>query len=131
MLEKLQSNGQGAVSGVTSLTPDDQAASSGKIIALNLSIQQKVDDLLSTGSGGNAMDEVDAHHLLVDGRQPSILPESYRCVRLREIGLHSDQDDVSDGGCNYYPGGAVTEYQKQEEAQLEHWLDCVESIFFP
>lgn len=127
MLEKLQTNGQGAVSGVTSLPPDGQAASS----ALNLSIQQKVDDLLSTGSGGNAMDELDAHHLLVDGRQPSILPESYNCVGLREIGLHSDQDDVSDGGCNYYPGGAVTEYQKQEEAQLEHWLDCVESIFFP
>ncbi|KAG6470962.1 homeobox-leucine zipper protein HOX16-like [Zingiber officinale] len=132
LLEKLQANEQGAVSGVTSLTPDDQAASSGKIIALNLSIQQKVDDLLSTGSGGNnAMDEVDTHHLVADSRQPLILPESYHCMGLRETGLHSDQDDVSDGGCNYYPGSAVTEYQKQEEAQLENWLDCVERILLP
>ncbi|XP_074583186.1 homeobox-leucine zipper protein HOX16-like [Curcuma longa] len=132
LLEKLQANEQGAVSGVTSLTPDDQAASSGKIITLNLSIQQKVDDLLSTGSGGNAMDEVDAHHyLLADGRHPLILPESYHCVGLPETGLHAEQDDVSDGDCNYYPGGTVTEYQKQEETQLERWLDCVESILLP
>ncbi|XP_074560499.1 homeobox-leucine zipper protein HOX16-like [Curcuma longa] len=123
LLQKLQANEQGAKSGVTSLIPDDQAASSGNVmdLKLNLNIQQKVDDLLSTGSGRNAAAKVDAHHLVADGREPLILPESYRVCNN---GILSDQDDMSDEGCNYYSSSVFSEYQKQqqEEAHLEQWL---------
>lgn len=131
LLEKLQANElQGAKPVVTSFIPDDQAASSGNVMDLNLNIQQKVDDLLSTGSGRNAAAKVDAHHLLLaDGREPLILPESYR---VRNNGILSDQDDMSDEGCNYYSSSVFSGYQKQqEEAHLEQWLDCVESILLP
>lgn len=122
LLGKLHANEQGAKPVVTSFVPDDQAASGGNVMDLNLNIQQKVDDLLSTGSGGNAAAKVDAHRLLADGREPLILPGSYR---VRNNGILSDQDDMSDEGCNYYSSSVFPGYQKQqEEAHLEQWLDC-------
>lgn len=78
LLEKLQANEQGAKPGVTSFIPDDQAASSGNVMYLNLNIQQKVDDLLSTGSGRNAAANIDSCHLLADGQKPLIFLKSYR-----------------------------------------------------
>ncbi|XP_074590482.1 homeobox-leucine zipper protein HOX16-like isoform X2 [Curcuma longa] len=127
LLEKLQANDQQGASGVTVLSPDDQAALGADPMALN--IQKKVDDLLSTGSGAHAVAAAMGEpHLFVE--EP-FLPESDHPVGLSDAGTHSE-DDISNEGCNYYPDGVFTNHQQlqQQEVQLNEWLDCVESIFF-
>ncbi|KAG6525144.1 homeobox-leucine zipper protein HOX16-like isoform X1 [Zingiber officinale] len=127
LLEKLQANDQQGASGVTVLSPDDQAALGADPMALNF--QKKVDDLLSTGSGAHAAaTTIGEPHLLVE---ESLLPESGHPVGPSDAGTHSE-DDISNEGCSYYPNSVFTNRQQlqQQDVQLDEWLGCVESIFF-
>lgn len=105
LMDKLQAYEQGA-SGVTGLTPDDRAASHSDLVALNF--QQRVEDMLSTGRGGNVSGGVEAKLNLVDLGGESLLPESYHCAGLVDTGIHSE-DDMSDEGCSQYPVGLLAD----------------------
>ncbi|XP_074584156.1 homeobox-leucine zipper protein HOX16-like [Curcuma longa] len=128
LLEKLQENEKEA-SELNRLNPADQAVSSTGDLLMPLSIHQKVEDLLSTGSGGNASAGKPESRLPVE----PFLPECHHSV-----GLHCE-DDMSDKGYNdHCPDGVFTghhhkllllqQQQQHEEAQLIQWLDRVESI---
>ncbi|KAG6514768.1 homeobox-leucine zipper protein HAT5-like [Zingiber officinale] len=115
LLEKLQENDQQGTSGVPVPSLDDQAALSTNPMALN--IQQKVDDLLSTGSGIGTATAVGVEpHLLVE--EPFLSASCHKVTLLSGAGIHSE-DDIS--ACNYH--------HQQQEMQLDEWLDYVQSIF--
>ncbi|WOL12124.1 homeobox-leucine zipper protein HOX16-like [Canna indica] len=118
LIEKLQGKEQGT-SGVTGLKSDDQVASSADLIAPN--IRQKVEDMLSTGSGGSAVIETEGTNQLAESSRESYLPEGYNCAGLVGGGIQTEEDDLSDEACNYYPDGLFMEQHNQEEAQLGGW----------
>ncbi|KAG6472778.1 homeobox-leucine zipper protein HOX16-like isoform X1 [Zingiber officinale] len=94
LIEKLQAQEQGA-SGITGLKLDGHVAS-------------------STGSGGSAVVELEGANQLVESSRDSYLPDGYPCERLVHGEMHSEEDDLSDEGCSYYPNGMFMEHQDQE-----------------
>ncbi|KAG6490341.1 homeobox-leucine zipper protein HOX5-like isoform X1 [Zingiber officinale] len=123
LLEKLQEIEKGA-SEPSRLNPADQAASSTDDLLMPLSIHQKVEDLLSTGSGGNAS----------AGKPESRLPVEPLLLESggHHAGIHCE-DDMSDKGYNHCRDGVFTGHhhkllqQQHEAALLIQWLDRVES----
>ncbi|RZS22499.1 hypothetical protein BHM03_00055333, partial [Ensete ventricosum] len=90
----------------------------------SLGVPKKAEDRLSTGSGGSAV--VDANQLVYSSEE-SCLPEGYHCMGPVDGPVHSEEDDASDEGCNYYSDGIFTaehhQHQEEEEdAQLGWWV---------
>ncbi|CAL9170864.1 homeobox-leucine zipper protein HOX16-like [Musa acuminata AAA Group] len=118
LIEQLQAKEQGA-SEVTGVVQHEQAASSADLMAPN--IQQTVE--LSTGSGGSTVvvEAEGTNHPEESSRQ-SYLPETYHGVGLVACGIRTEDDDLSDEGCSYYPDAMFMELQHQEEeAHLPWW----------
>lgn len=118
LIEQLQAKEQGA-SEVTGVVQDEQAASSADLMAPN--VQRTVE--LSTGSGGSTVvvEAEGTNHLDESSRQ-SYLPETYHGVGLVACGIRTEDDDLSDEGCSYYPDAMFMELQHQEEeAHLPWW----------
>lgn len=76
----------------------------------SLGVPKKAEDRLSTGSGGSAV--VDANQLLHSSEE-SCLPDGYHSMGPVDGRVHSEEDDASDEGCNYY---------SEEDAQLGWWV---------
>ncbi|CAL9041675.1 homeobox-leucine zipper protein HOX16-like [Musa acuminata AAA Group] len=76
----------------------------------SLGVPKKAEDRLSTGSGGSAV--VDANQLLHSSEE-SCLPDGYHSMGPVDVRVHSEEDDASDEGCNYY---------SEEDAQLGWWV---------
>ncbi|URE23322.1 Homeobox-leucine zipper protein [Musa troglodytarum] len=119
LIEQLQAKEQGA-SEVTGVVQDKQAASSADRMAPK--VQQTVE--LSTGSGGSAVvAEAEGTNHLEESSRQSHLPETYHGAGLiDDCGIRTEDDDLSDEGCSYYPDAMFMELQRQEEeAHLPWW----------
>nr|XP_009417556.1 PREDICTED: homeobox-leucine zipper protein HOX16-like [Musa acuminata subsp. malaccensis] len=99
LTEKLQSKAAALMAAAASV--NDPAS---------LGVPKKAEDRLSTGSGGSAV--VDANQLLHSSEE-SCLPDGYHSMGLVDGRVHSEEDDASDEGCNYY---------SEEDAQLGWWV---------
>ncbi|KAJ8472164.1 hypothetical protein OPV22_026507 [Ensete ventricosum] len=114
LIEQLQAKEQGA----SEVVQGEQAASSADLMALK--VQQKVE--LSTGSGRSAVVvETEGTNQLEESRRQSSLPATYHGVGLVDCGIRTEDDDLSDEGCSYYPDAMLMELQHQEEAHLPWW----------
>ncbi|CAL9111034.1 unnamed protein product [Musa textilis] len=126
LTEKLQSRtaASAGAAGIAGTKSDVQAAASVADPA-TLAVQTKVEDRLSAGSGGSAVVDGEAAKQLVDSSEVSYFREGYHCMGPVDGGqVHSEEDDVSDEGCNYYSDGIfAAEHRHQEvvDAQLDWW----------
>ncbi|CAL9748340.1 unnamed protein product [Musa acuminata subsp. burmannicoides] len=127
LTEKLQSRTAASAgdAGIAGTKSDVQAAASVADPA-TLAVQTKAEDRLSAGSGGSAVVDGEAAKQLVDSSEVSYFPEGYHCMGPVDGGrVHSEEDDVSDEGCNYYSDGmfaAEHHHQEEVDAQLDWWV---------
>lgn len=121
MTEKLQSKATtGSAVGFTGIKTDDHAATVTDPVSLNA--QKKAEDRLSTGSGGSAVIDMEGANHLVDSSEESYFPENYHC--MVDDRVHSEEDDGSDEGCNYYSDDIFTaEHQQQHHHHQHHGED--------
>lgn len=91
----------------------------------SLQLNVKVEDRLSTGSGGSAVVDEDGPHLVDSGDSYFPNNEYPGCVALID-GVHSEEDDGSDDGRSYFSEVYVAaephhHHQQQEEEQPMGW----------
>ncbi|RWW32216.1 hypothetical protein GW17_00003114 [Ensete ventricosum] len=114
-----------AAAGIAGTKSDVQAAASVADPA-TLVVQTKAEDRLSAGSGGSAVVDGEAANQLVDSSEVSYFREGCHCMGPVDGGrVHSEEDDGSDEGCNYYSDGifaAEHHHQDEVDAQLDWWV---------
>ncbi|URD93348.1 Homeobox-leucine zipper protein [Musa troglodytarum] len=126
LTEKLQSRAAASAgaAGIAGTKSDVPAAASVADPA-TLAVQTKAEDRLSAGSGGSAVVDGEAAKQLVDSSEVSYFRDGYHCMGPVDGGqVHSEEDDVSDEGCNYYSDGmfaAEHHHQEEVDAQLDWW----------
>lgn len=81
----------------------------------------KVEDRLSTGSGGSAVVDEEGPQLVDSGESYFPNDDDYPggCVGTARDGVQSEEDDGSDDGQNYLSG--VFEQQNREEGESVGW----------
>lgn len=95
----------------------------------SLQLNVKVEDRLSTGSGGSAVVDEDGPHLVDSG--DSYFPDNEypRCVAPID-GIHSEEDDGSDDGRSYFSEVFVAaepqqhhhHHHQEEEEPMGWWV---------
>ncbi|XP_042381504.1 homeobox-leucine zipper protein HOX16-like [Zingiber officinale] len=110
LLEKLEAK-QGAPL-IASLKLDGQVTSTADLMSQK--IPQKLEDMRSPGSGGSTVVEMEGANHLVESSRESFLVEGYHCEGLVHGEMHSEEEDLSDEGCSYYPDGMFIEHHNQE-----------------
>ncbi|KAG6513315.1 hypothetical protein ZIOFF_023639 [Zingiber officinale] len=109
LLEKLEAK-QGAPL-IASLKLDGQVTSTADLVSQK--IPQKLEDMRSPGSGGSTVVEMEGANHLVESSRESFLVEGYHCEGLVHGEMHSEEEDLSDEGCSYYPD-AFIEHHNQD-----------------
>ncbi|XP_042470992.1 homeobox-leucine zipper protein HOX16-like [Zingiber officinale] len=110
LLEKLEAKQEASL--VTGLKLNGQVPSTADLMAQK--IPHKLEDMLSPGSGGSTVVEMEGANQLVGSSRESYLVEGYHCEELIHGDMQSEEDDLSDEGCNYYPDGMFMEHNNQE-----------------
>ncbi|KAJ6820725.1 homeobox-leucine zipper protein HOX16-like [Iris pallida] len=81
----------------------------------SMQIQAKMEDHLSTGSGGSAVVDGEGLHQIVDSSGDSYFPDNFQEMVQGPVDgciVQSEEDDGSDDGCNYnLDGGMFPENQ--------------------
>lgn len=84
----------------------------------------KVEDRLSSGSGGSAVVDEDSPRLLVDSVDSYFPTENYGGCIAGVDGVPPEEDDGSDDGRSYFPNVFVDpepEHQSHEDAEALGW----------
>lgn len=93
-----------------------------KLLASDPQFNVKVEDRLSTGSGGSAVVDEDGPQLVDSG--DSYFPcDDYAagCVTAAADGVQSEEDDGSDDGQNYFSSVFVAAEQQNQEGEPVGW----------
>ncbi|KAJ4960676.1 hypothetical protein NE237_020586 [Protea cynaroides] len=128
LTEKLQAKEEtGAAVGSGSEKPVGLVVQGGAGEEGAVQISVKMEDRLSSGSGGSAVVDVEDGGLqLVDSGDSYFHDEDYHhgCIPAPVDGVQSEEDDGSDNGGSYFPGVFVTaDHQPQEAAEpLDWWV---------
>ncbi|KAI4350711.1 hypothetical protein L6164_005140 [Bauhinia variegata] len=89
-----------------------------------LPFNTKVEDRLSSGSGGSAVVDEDSRQLVVDSVDSYFAADNYAdagCHLARGDRIQSEEDDGSDDGRSYFSDVFVAEPQNHEDGETLNW----------